>query len=390
MNQHDQQKPSNFAMTVRINEIAGKAYGNPNEFHLPEFIARLRNQSRLIQSELNETIDKGIAVLETLERDENGTFIDQEAFIKARHEVRDGVMDVLFTGYGLGHLAGLNVDEDYHAVCMSNVSKFDLTPEDAELTRQKYEALGLETYIHLSELFGHIHYVTRGAKDQFLPNGDSVPEGKWLKSHNFKEPEYRPLADQYAEHVTRKADYTQGLKVQASLDALNTVLTEAHQKGMTAETPVDIFAGGDESTDLSTIVDVTAWLQAVRNDHFGGAEHPNETEWLRFATALGNLGVNVDYRPIPTATGMQSTRWRLAVHFGYIDFFPADDVTYEAYVTTERDRAEQQRVDLTTAVEEIPANDMMEVDIEIDPNDPDPVGTTAKLMEEAERLSERL
>ncbi len=59
------------------------------------------------------------------------------------HELRDGIQDVLFTVYGLGHRAGMPVDLDYEELVRSQMSKFDTTEESALLTRKKYEAMGM-------------------------------------------------------------------------------------------------------------------------------------------------------------------------------------------------------------------------------------------------------
>lgn len=324
------QQPTNFAMVSRINTIAGKPYGNPNEFHLPEFVERLRNQSRLIQSELNETINKGIQKLEELIA---AGVTEGDDFNKAVLEVRDGTMDILFTGYGLGHLAGLNVDQDFNEVCRSNMSKFDLTPENAELTRQKYAEKGVETYILQTEIYGTTYFITRSSKDQEVPTADGterIPAHKWLKSVNFQEPQYMPVLTQYAEYETRKKEYEYGLRVQNCLDELNTVLVDYHTEGATQDQPVDRYAGLTQTSNLAEVAPVADWVAGVKATFFAEGEKPSMLEWTAFATTCGNIGVNVEYRPVFTPTGVEATMWRIVTAIGYIDLYPADDEFYEA------------------------------------------------------------
>lgn len=342
---------SNFAMASRINDIAGKPFGNPNEFHLPEFIARLRNQARLIQSELNETIDKGIAVLESLERDDTGMPLDQEAFQKAVAEVRDGTFDMLFTSYGMGHLAGFNVDADFHAGCISNLTKFDRTAEDAELTRQKYAALGLETYILESVIFEEKYYITRSAKDQELVKEDGsvdpVPVHKWLKSVNFKEPEYTDYKQEYSNYCSRKDQHSYDLKVARHFNKINDILTQFHTDGMTKDQPVDVYANNTIDTDLVTQVpELAAYLVGLREEMFGAVETPSFNEWMNFANSAHQIGGHVDYRPIPNEQGFVCTRWRINTNIGFLDVYAPTDVEYDNYTKAIEVRDQQIGIDI--------------------------------------------
>lgn len=161
---------TNFTRTALINVIAG----NPTNAGW----TALEAQVKLIKDEVKE-LEDAIAA-----RD-----IDK---------VRDGVGDVLFTTYGLGHRAGFDTDADYAEVVRTNMTKFDETEADALLTTQKYADMGVivNTFVYdIPDESGETkrYYVTKSAFDQTV-GGKKYPKGKWLKSHHFEEPTYAPLS----------------------------------------------------------------------------------------------------------------------------------------------------------------------------------------------------
>lgn len=156
---------TNFQRTADINNLVGNETNGGWE--------AVDHQVKIVQSEWDELLE-GIG-----ERD-----ID---------ELRDGIQDVLFTVYGLGHRAGMPVDLDYDELVRSQMSKFDTTEESALLTRKKYEAMGMSV-IQKDRVFeGRVYVVTYSAKDQYDHQNRFAPEGKWLKSRAFEEPRYQPL-----------------------------------------------------------------------------------------------------------------------------------------------------------------------------------------------------
>lgn len=133
------------------------------------------HQIGLIQSELKELTDA----------------IDMRDI----HETRDGIGDVLFTVYGLAHRLGLNALEDLQSVISSNWSKFDTTEEDAEKTKHKYLAWGVESEVRRYAMSSSFHYyVLVSAFDQKGTDGKNYPKGKYLKSWRFQEPVFNPLS----------------------------------------------------------------------------------------------------------------------------------------------------------------------------------------------------
>ncbi len=212
-----------FHETIAINNLVGNTCQPTTE--------TLRHQLRIIHSEADE-LAAGIK--------------DND-----RHEIRDGIADVMFTLAGLygrmgldipqhliprddlnephidevraavsalhtlshlqfdtvyaalNHVAdyavfrvwqlgeSLNVDilGDFKAVILSNRTKFDRNREDAEKTRLKYAAIGVDTYYKECGMEGDLipYYITFSSRDQTGDDGRSYPANKWLKSINFQD-----------------------------------------------------------------------------------------------------------------------------------------------------------------------------------------------------------
>jgi NTP pyrophosphatase (non-canonical NTP hydrolase) len=108
-------------------------------------------------------------------------------------ELRDGICDMLFTVYGLGHRAGMPVDADFKEVADSQFTKFDTAEESAYLTRKKYMDKGMAVHqvdrIHNDKTV----IVTYSSADQTDSDGRFAPKGKWLKSHQFQGPCFQTL-----------------------------------------------------------------------------------------------------------------------------------------------------------------------------------------------------
>lgn len=103
-------------------------------------------------------------------------------------QIRDDVVDILFTVYGLAARLGFPADQDFKALCNSQYSKFDTSEADAILTKEKYNLMGIETYYKKD--FSQRYYVTFSAIDQYDKDQKFYPKDKWLKSIHFKEPNF--------------------------------------------------------------------------------------------------------------------------------------------------------------------------------------------------------
>ena len=89
-------------------------------------------------------------------------------------EVKDGLGDLLWVTVRMMMECGINPEEVIAKIYESNMSKADLTQEDALITYEKYKNEGIHTYI--KEIDGY--FITYRSSDH-----------KVLKSHKFKTPE---------------------------------------------------------------------------------------------------------------------------------------------------------------------------------------------------------
>ena len=159
---------TNFQESLAVNTMVG---------NLPDGTwGPVDHQRKISQSEWDELCDDGITA-------------------RDMHELRDGIADKLFTVYGIAARAGIDADADYRAMMVSQMSKFDMGEEDAAKTRDKYERLGMSVRqeFKVNPQTQQRVIVTYSACEQLDHQGRMIPEGKWLKSHNFQEPIYTPM-----------------------------------------------------------------------------------------------------------------------------------------------------------------------------------------------------
>lgn len=116
-------------------------------------VDRMRLAMDLIDEEFMETVQA----------------IDQKNFT----EVKDGLGDLLWVVVRAMMEFGVDPESTIREIYYSNMSKADYTEEDALKTRNKYKALGIDTYMRICKE----SYITYNAAT-----------GKILKSYNFKSP----------------------------------------------------------------------------------------------------------------------------------------------------------------------------------------------------------
>jgi len=155
-----------FQQVSDLNVAFGNFKGNPER---PDW-DKLKSQAENILDEYNELMDDGIDA-------------------KNMTEVRDAICDILTFTLGLGHLAGLPVNDDMLAVHISNMSKFCADEEQLQSTVDKYQRLGVETYVDGVFPMKRV----KSAKAQQDIHGNNYPKGKMLKSVAFKEPVFAPI-----------------------------------------------------------------------------------------------------------------------------------------------------------------------------------------------------
>lgn len=95
---------------------------------------------------------------------------------------------------GFSSITGIDVMRDQYSVYVSNLSKFDTDPELAKQSAAKYQNMGVEVVIEPCEHDGVTYYVVKSKINQVV-NGKDYPQGKFLKSLQFKEPILEPLQE---------------------------------------------------------------------------------------------------------------------------------------------------------------------------------------------------
>lgn len=122
----------------------------------PEFpsLDRIALSMKLIREELRET-EEAIA-------------------FKDFKETKDGLADLLWVTVRAMYEFGIDPEEAIDAIYKSNMSKADITQEDALITHKKYQEQGIQTYC--KEVGGM--FITYRFSDH-----------KVLKSYKFKEPD---------------------------------------------------------------------------------------------------------------------------------------------------------------------------------------------------------
>ena len=166
--------PAEIAMIINLR--AGRV--PEREVHSDAII----NQFNLIESELLE--GKQAAALGDLDG------------------VRDAIADIMLLAMGQqGIIADVNVDHDYRVMCAYNLTRIPKTMAEAERTVAKYVKLGIKTEIHEVDLdlpefnFKEKVFAVRCInEDQWDIRGDHFPPNKFVKSSEFLDPKFQPLA----------------------------------------------------------------------------------------------------------------------------------------------------------------------------------------------------
>lgn len=156
-----------YQLTCLINTLAGNAANQGWE--------AARHQLPIMEEEWNELkrgIEKGNAA-----------------------EVRDGAADLLFTLIGFAHRTGIDLLADFAEVVKSNFTKVDHSSHHAMLTRVKYLKLGVNTVNRIVDMSGRTYWVTLTEGEQTDINAKHYPAGKWLKSVNFEDVNFRDLPE---------------------------------------------------------------------------------------------------------------------------------------------------------------------------------------------------
>lgn len=154
-----------------VNEVAGKTPGQDVDWN------KARQQYELQRSELAE-MEKAIA---------------NQDLVK----YRDGIADMIMVTIGHGAINPLPIEEDFLTMAEALMSRIDDNEHDALLTMDKYFNLGLtRDDIGFQEVAvnGRTYFPVCTKRVCFDSLGEEYAQNKFLKSHQFHEPVYPPLA----------------------------------------------------------------------------------------------------------------------------------------------------------------------------------------------------
>lgn len=104
---------------------------------------------------------------------------------------RDAIADMRVLLDAFSACTTIDLEEDYSEVVNKLETRFDLTEEDALLTKKKYEALGVTTETKYNQMYGI--YATVVTETVTGVDGEYYPKGKFMKSHKFSEPQLKAM-----------------------------------------------------------------------------------------------------------------------------------------------------------------------------------------------------
>ena len=156
-----------FNEIYKFNETFQRSKLEPlAEFNRGKELEKLNGQIHLIDEELQEIKD---AIKDG----------DWEA-------LKDGVMDLLVVGVGLGYVADIDCDKGLREVNRANMSKLCSTQDEVVATTGHYGTLGVECAV---QSVGNSLWAIKSTKDQTDTEGNFFPEGKFLKNVNWSTPD---------------------------------------------------------------------------------------------------------------------------------------------------------------------------------------------------------
>lgn len=164
----------NMLSDVNIAKLINARAGRPCPVEVTK--KALLAQAKLIQQELDEFI----AAVEASDIE----------------KARDGAVDILVTGLGIAGVWDIPLEEDYRRGTASNLTRIDLTYEDALHTQKLWESRGVKGTIYETTVNDEKCFPVRVDENgPYYYDGDEFPVNKFLKSHAFSEPVYRDIPE---------------------------------------------------------------------------------------------------------------------------------------------------------------------------------------------------
>ena len=119
-------------------------------------------------------------------------------------ELRDALSDKRVTLNGFATILPFSLSKDFDQTCENLYTRFDHNENDAALTQQKYQKIGVTTIIEKNTISEYIDsktqlpkvfYVNKVVEDVTGTDGEFYPKGKFLKSVNFKKDDFTDNGD---------------------------------------------------------------------------------------------------------------------------------------------------------------------------------------------------
>lgn len=112
-------------------------------------------------------------------------------------EIRDALADKRVTLCGFTGVLPVDLEDDFTKTVESLYSRFDSNIADAIKTHQKYEAMGVKTYISESIITGSelTRYANKVLEDCVSIKGETFSKGKFVKSVNYKDHQFTDTPD---------------------------------------------------------------------------------------------------------------------------------------------------------------------------------------------------
>ncbi|QJT71398.1 PAS domain-containing protein [Vibrio phage vB_VcorM_GR28A] len=165
---------STFEKVSQLNVAFGNPQGDLNNLTEADWV-RIEKQAHLVVEEAKEVL--------------------KAAQTRDLKELMDGTGDVTTVNDGVAHIAGYDNVVVYNIVHDSNMSKFCPNQDIVDQTLEKYYAMGFqegELYVE-GEFPAKCVKVAHDTTIIFNDEEKFFPQGKFLKSVLFREPDFSPI-----------------------------------------------------------------------------------------------------------------------------------------------------------------------------------------------------
>ena len=149
----------------------------------------------------------------------------------------------------MGHIVGIDVNEDYKRMCAYNMTRISSNMQDAVATVAKYDKIGIEAIIQDEIVVDgvELYPVLSADKEQWDVTGEHYPPNKFLKSTAFLDAEYQPIDGVTIEGTGKEVQHLIG--TQFTQNHLDLIKEHLDQSGLEAEEVLNL---------LSTLVGIRA------------------------------------------------------------------------------------------------------------------------------------